>query len=114
MKKFGSSAAFLLDENQEWEKVGEGVQRKIMGYDDTIMLVKVDFAAGGIGYEHEHYHAQTTYVASGEFEFTIGGVTKTVKAGDSVYIEPHVLHGATCTKAGILIDVFSPIREDFM
>ncbi len=50
------------------------------------MLVKVDFATGGIGYEHEHHHSQTTYVASGEFEFTIGGVTKTVKEGDSVYI----------------------------
>jgi len=114
MKSFGASTAFLLDENQEWEIVGEGVKRKIMGYDDKIMLVKVDFATGGIGYEHEHYHSQTTYVASGEFDFTIGGVTKTVKEGDSVYIAPHVLHGATCTKGGILIDVFSPIREDFM
>lgn len=114
MESFGSSEEFLLDENQEWEKVSEGVQRKIMGYDDKIMLVKVKFDKGGIGYEHAHYHSQTTYVASGEFEFMIGGVTKTVKEGDSVYMPPHVPHGATCTKAGILIDVFSPIREDFM
>ena len=48
------------------------------------------------------------------FDFSIGDVTKTVKGGDSVYIPPHVLHGAICTEAGILIDVFSPIREDFM
>jgi quercetin dioxygenase-like cupin family protein len=34
--------------------------------------------------------------------------------GDSVYIPPHVLHKATFTKAGILIDVFSPFRENFM
>ena len=114
MAPFGASKDFLLDENQDWEVVGEGVKRKIMGYDDKIMLVKVDFATGGIGYEHEHYHSQVTYVASGEFEFTIAGETQTVKGGDSVYIPPHALHGATCTKAGILIDVFSPIREDFM
>lgn len=114
MKSFGASKEFLEDKNQDWEVVGEGVKRKIMGYDDKIMLVKVLFNTGGIGYEHEHHHSQVTYIASGEFDFTIGGVTKTVVEGDSVYIPPHVLHGATCIKEGILIDVFSPIREDFM
>ncbi|RCW93351.1 cupin domain-containing protein [Winogradskyella arenosi] len=114
MKSFGSSKEFLLDENQEWEVLGGGIKRKIMGYDDKIMLVKVHFEEGAIGYEHEHHHSQATYAIGGEWEFTIGGVTKTVKDGDSVYIPPHVLHGAKCTKAGILIDVFSPIREDFM
>ena len=114
MKSFGSSKEFLLDENQEWEVVGDGVKRKIMGYDDKIMLVKVHFDEGGIGYKHEHYHSQTTYVASGEFKFSIGDETKIVKGGDSVYIPPNVIHGAICNKTGILIDVFSPIREDFM
>ncbi len=114
MKSFGASKEFLLDENQEWETVGEGVKRKIMGYDDKIMLVKVSFDKGGIGYKHEHHHSQVTYVESGSFDFSIGDVTKTVKGGDSVYIPPHILHGAVCTEAGILIDVFSPIREDFI
>ena len=114
MKTFGASKEFLLDENQGWEIVGEGVKRKIMGYDDKIMLVKVHFDEGGIGYKHEHHHSQVTYVEGGEFEFSIGDQTKLVKGGDSVYIPPNVLHGAICKKAGILIDVFSPIREDFM
>ncbi len=114
MKSFGASKEFLLDKDQEWEEVGAGVKRKIMGYDDKIMLVKVDFATGGIGYKHEHYHSQVTYVVSGSFDFTIGEETTTVKGGDSVYIPPNVLHGAICTEAGVLIDVFSPIREDFM
>ncbi|WP_299670393.1 cupin domain-containing protein [uncultured Polaribacter sp.] len=114
MKTFGASKEFLLDENQDWEVVGEGVKRKIMGYDDKIMLVKVAFDKGGIGYKHEHHHSQVTYVESGSFDFSIGDMTKTVNGGDSVYIPPHVLHGAVCIKAGTLIDVFSPIREDFM
>ncbi|WP_445748512.1 cupin domain-containing protein [Polaribacter sp.] len=114
MKKFGSSKEFLLADDLEWEAVGEGVKRKIMGYDDKIMLVVVDFDKGGIGYKHEHYHSQVTYVESGSFDFSIGDETKTLKGGDSVYIPPHVIHGAICTEAGRLIDVFSPIREDFM
>ena len=114
MKSFGASKEFVLDKNLEWEAVGEGVKRKIMTYDDKIMLVKVHFDEGGIGYKHEHYHSQVTYVESGEFEFSIGDEVKIVNGGDSVYIPPHVLHGAICKKAGVLIDVFSPIREDFM
>jgi quercetin dioxygenase-like cupin family protein len=113
-KSFGASKEFVLDQDLEWEKVGEGVKRKIMTYDDKIMLVKVHFEAGGEGYKHEHYHSQVTYIESGEFEFSIGEETKLVKEGDSVYIPPHVIHGAICTKEGVLIDVFSPIREDFM
>lgn len=114
METFGASENFLFDEGQDWEAVGEGIKRKIMGYDDKIMLVKVDFAAGGIGTAHEHYHSQVTYVSSGEFEFTVAGVLQKVKSGDSVYIPPNTLHGTICIKAGVLIDVFSPVREDFM
>ena len=114
MKTFGASNEFVQDHELEWEAVGEGVKRKIMTYDDKIMLVKVHFDEGGIGYKHEHYHSQVTYIESGEFEFSIGDETKLVKEGDAVYIPPHVLHGAICKKTGVLIDVFSPIREDFM
>ncbi|MEN8789947.1 MAG: cupin domain-containing protein [Flavobacteriaceae bacterium] len=114
MKTFGASKEFLFGEEIPWEVVGEGVKRQIMGYDDKIMLVNVKFDKGGIGPMHEHYHSQVTYVVSGRFELTIGGETKTVKGGDAFYIPPHVLHGAVCLEGGVLIDVFSPIREDFM
>lgn len=114
MKTFGASKEFIFGEDMEWEVVGEGLKRKIMAYDDKIMLVKVDFQEGAIGAMHEHYHSQVTYVVSGEFRLTIGDETKTVKGGDAFYIPPHVMHGAVCTVPGVLIDVFSPIREDFM
>jgi quercetin dioxygenase-like cupin family protein len=114
MKSFGASKEFIYGDDLEWEVVGEGLKRKIMGYDDKIMLVKVDFELGAVGTMHNHYHSQVTYVESGSFDFTIGEETKTVNGGDTVYIPPHVMHGAICTKPGELIDVFSPIREDFM
>jgi len=45
---------------------------------------------------------------------TIGDETKILKEGDSFYTIPHIIHGCVCTKPGILIDVFSPAREDFL
>lgn len=108
------SNSFIYDKEKEWEPAGEGVVRKIMGYDGQVMIAKVKFETGAIGSMHTHYHTQDTYVASGKFEFTIGGETKIVEAGDGVYMEPDVLHGCKCLEAGVLIDCFSPMRQDFL
>ena len=114
MQNYGTSAAFIIGDEIEWEVVGDKIKRKILGFDASLMLVNVHFEKGGIGALHEHYHSQITYVESGSFEVTIGDEVKTLKAGDSFYVSPHVLHGVVCLATGILIDVFSPIREDFM
>ncbi len=108
------SKEFLLGKDLPWEEVAEGVQRQIMGFDGKIMMVKVKFDTGGIGQLHDHYHSQVTYVESGEFELTIGDEKRKLVGGDSFYIPPHVTHGCLCTKGGVLIDVFSPVREDFL
>lgn len=97
-----------------WENAGEGIQRQMFGHDDKVMLVKVKFEAGSIGTLHEHHHSQTTYVASGSFEMTIGDERKIIREGDGYYIPPHVVHGCVCLEPGVLIDCFSPPREDFL
>ncbi len=108
------SDVFIKDEKVEWEEVGNGVRRKIMAYDDLIMLVKAEFQEGSIGPIHDHHHSQVTYVESGAFEVTIGKEKKVLKTNDAFYIPPHTPHGAVCLEEGVLLDVFSPIREDFM
>ena len=55
-----------------------------------------------------------TYVVSGAFAFTVDGVTRTVHAGDTILKEDGVAHGCVCTEAGILLDIFTPMREDFV
>lgn len=108
------SEKFILTNGMEWEQLGGGVSRQFLGFDNQIMMVKVKFEKGSIGSMHQHFHTQSTYCASGKFEFTIGDEIKVVNAGDGVYIEPNILHGALCLEPGILIDVFSPVREDFL
>ena len=109
-----SSKEYVQTKEMEWEEVAPGMRRKFMGYDDEIMMVKVQFDKGGIGQRHAHFHSQTTYVVSGSFEVAIGDKKEILNEGDGFYIPPNVEHGAVCLEDGILIDVFSPIREDFM
>jgi len=96
------------------ETVDKGVTRQLFGYDDTILMARVEFEAGAEGYVHAHSHSQVGYVESGEFDFFIDGVKKRLGPGDSFYIYPNLDHGAVCRKAGVLLDVFSPVREDFL
>ena len=63
---------------------------------------------------HQHPHTQCTYVASGCFEVTIGDEKKVLKAGDGYYVAHNLPHGCVCLEAGVLIDTFSPMREDFL
>lgn len=106
--------SFYIDNESSWEDLDDGVSRKISGYDDKIMLVKVKFEVGAIGQLHEHYHSQLTYVDSGVFEASINGIKQILKKGDSFYAKPHHVHGVLCIEAGVLIDVFSPMRADFL
>ncbi len=105
---------FIFGDKAGKIKLNESTTRQILGYDDQMMLVKIDFEAGGIGYVHQHKHLQCTYVVCGVFEFQVGEKTKTVKAGDGLYMEPNVPHGVKCIESGTLIDTFSPARVDFL
>lgn len=109
-----TSDVWQIDKEMQYENVGEGVNRKIMGYDKDLMLVKVKFDKGAVGTLHAHPHSQATYVVSGKFELTIGDEKKVIEAGDGYYVAPDVLHGCVCLEPGILIDTFSPAREDFL
>ena len=108
------SQAFVTADSVEIEDVAVGIKRQILGYGQDLMAVKVWFEEGAEGYTHDHFHSQVTYVVSGEFDVFIDGETKTLKAGDSFYIAPNLPHGAICKKPGVLIDMFSPLREDFL
>lgn len=96
------------------EPVADGIKRQLLAYGPDLMAVKVWFEEGAIGYQHEHFHTQVAYVESGEFEAMIDGEKQLLRAGDSFYVAPNKLHGAVCKKAGVLIDIFSPLREDFI
>ncbi|TCP94675.1 cupin domain [Cricetibacter osteomyelitidis] len=105
---------FVYGKNIPLEDLGNGVKRRILAYSDNIMSVEVHFEKGAIGALHSHPHEQLTYVLSGRFEFTIGDETKVVNAGDVLYKCPNIIHGCVCLEPGVLLDTFTPMREDFI
>jgi quercetin dioxygenase-like cupin family protein len=108
------SASFQFAAELPWEDLNNGLQRQLFGYDDKVMMLKIKFAKDAVGSLHQHPHSQVTYIESGVFDMTIDGVTRRIKTGDGYYVPPHALHGILCIEAGMLVDVFSPHREDFL
>lgn len=92
----------------------QGVTRRVLAETDQLMVVSFRFNAGARGKLHSHPHVQSTYVASGSFEFFRGGEAFNLKAGDSLVIPGGVEHGCLCLEKGELIDNFTPRRDDFL
>lgn len=105
---------FVYAKDRTIEDLGSGVTRKVLAHDGGLMQVEVNFEAGAVGPMHSHPHEQLTYVLSGEFEFTIGGETRIVRAGDTMYKKSGVPHGCRCLKQGVLLDTFTPQRDDYL
>jgi len=108
------SAPFRTRDEAPKEDLGDGIVRQILGYDDSILMARVWFEKGAVGQIHAHPHSQVTYIESGAFEFTVGDEVRRLEQGDCVYAAPDTRHGAVCIEKGVLIDVFSPIRDDFL
>jgi quercetin dioxygenase-like cupin family protein len=106
--------SFISAGNIEWESVDKGVQRKILGHDDQVMMVCVRFEKDAIGSLHHHMHRQISYVESGRFEVTIHGQKSVLEKGDCFFVAPDLVHGVVALEKGVLVDVFTPARMDFL
>ena len=107
-------STFMKKDQIPLEKMAAGIQRKILGYQDKLMLVKVFFEKGSVAQMHSHPHQQIGHVLEGRFELEIDGRREVLTAGDSFVVAANILHAATCLEKGIIIDSFSPMREDFL
>ncbi len=114
LKQSARGKAFNVNSDLEWEKVSDGVERKIQVYDDNLMMVCVRFEKEAIGNLHQHMHRQVTYIESGKFEVSIDGNKTILKQGDSFFVAPGIMHGVVALEKGMLVDVFTPAREDFL
>ena len=78
------------------------------------MMVEVSFKKGGIGSMHSHVNEQISYISKGSFRVTLGEETKILIQGDSFYVPAKLSHGVAALEDSVILDVFTPIRENFL
>jgi quercetin dioxygenase-like cupin family protein len=90
-----------------------GVQRQVLAYNRSVMLVRHHFLKGWKGTSHSHPHEQLVYVVKGRIQFNSNGKTIELRSGDSVMVRGNVEHQATALEDSEVLDVFAPYREDY-
>src|SRR5512137_1031933 len=93
----------------------DGAQRRVLSYGGNMMVVQFTFDASATSWLHSHPHEQVGYVVSGEIDFNMEGRAPVrLRAGGSYYVPPDVKHNITTYAPSVLVDVFTPLRQDFI
>jgi quercetin dioxygenase-like cupin family protein len=92
----------------------EGVRLKSMIHGVSTHLTEVRFVAGAVVPEHSHPHEQTGYLISGSLRFFGDGEDTVVRPGDCWNFPSGISHGAEALEASVVIELFSPVREDYL
>lgn len=96
------------------EQLADGIARQMV-WGERVMVCRLMFQPHVVTPVHSHPHEQITIVERGRVDFTIDGQTRTAAAGDILHFPSGIPHGATMLEEEVvLIDIFSPIREEFL
>ena len=115
----GNGGANGLARHLNWtnipvEQVAEGIQRQML-VGDQMMICRFRFRPFLVTPEHDHPHEQMTIVERGKVRFFIEGKERIASAGDVLHFPSQTWHGATMMdEEVVLIDIFTPVREDFL
>jgi quercetin dioxygenase-like cupin family protein len=110
-----TAAALITD----WNKVpvvqtAPGIKRQMI-VGQKMTMCRFSFDPHVVTPEHTHPHEQMTLIVKGRVKFTIEGEPRILSMGDVLHFPPHNRHGATMLdEEVVLIDIFSPVREDFL
>ncbi len=90
---------------QMWRKVISG---------QRVMIAQISLAQGGVVPTHQHESEQISYVMEGALKFELNNQEIIVRAGEVLHIPSNLPHAATAIQDTLSLDVFSPIRADWL
>lgn len=97
----------------EKEQMSPSFARQVI-HGETMTVARVYLSKGCLVPEHSHHNEQISMLEQGTLRFVLGGVEQVVEAGQVLRIPPHVPHSAQALEDSIAVDLFSPIREDWI
>ncbi|MGV8176149.1 MAG: cupin domain-containing protein [Methanothrix sp.] len=91
-----------------------GLQRRTLVSDEKLMICRFDLEKGVEIPGHSHPHDQAGYVVSGEIRVTLEGQSRDLGPGDSYSAPSGAVHSALALEPSVVVDTFSPPRDDYL
>jgi quercetin dioxygenase-like cupin family protein len=88
--------------------------RRILAHNENMMLVEHRMEATWVGKRHSHPNDQMVYVIKGRLRFCCGDTEFEATAGDSFVLRGGIEHSARALEAAVVLDVFTPYRDDYL
>jgi quercetin dioxygenase-like cupin family protein len=106
----------MFEQHREtgFRRLAEGIEIKTLVRGERTLMVKFRLRAGHTLVLHTHPHEQTGYLVEGHIRLTIDGRVHDVWAGDSWCIPGGEEHGGEFVEDSVIVEVFSPVREDYL
>ena len=105
---------FYKANNNDYRQSVSGIRLKTLVYGKETLFSEFRMEKGSILPKHSHPHEQTGYLVKGKMKLTIGEDTFEANSGDCWCIEGNVEHSAEILEDSIAVEVFSPVREDYL
>ena len=105
---------FLQKTAEGYNNPVDGIWQKTLAYGKNTLMTEFILNANSTLPRHSHPHEQTGYLVSGKILLTIGDEKFECHPGDSWCIPGDVAHDAKILEDSIAVEVFSPVREDYL
>lgn len=92
----------------------EGIQRKTLVHGQKTLMCEFKLKKGSEIPLHSHPHEQIGYLLSGQIRFLVGSETIVCNPGDSWCFSGDQEHGAEILQDSVIVEVFSPVREEYL
>lgn len=104
----------IVKKENSVKKVFKGVALDSLAMGDKSQVTKMNYVTGNFASPHQHPNEQSGYVISGRYELTIGNEKHELTAGDSYSIPGNQIHSFKVIETGEVVDVFTPLRQDYL
>jgi quercetin dioxygenase-like cupin family protein len=105
---------FYKADNDGFKKVLPGIKLKTLVHGEKTLFTEFRMDAGAVLPQHAHIHEQTGYLTEGKMRLTIGEQVFEAEKGDSWCIPGNMNHSAEILKDSVAIEVFSPVRYEYL
>jgi len=105
---------FRQNDDNNYREVLDKIRQKTLVWGEKTLMAEYRLDKGAVLPRHSHPHEQTGYLVAGCLDLTIGAETHRVEPGGSWCIAGNVGHNALAVEDSVAIEVFSPVREDYI